>query len=117
MPLDLPKPGAGKSMSGKKKATLFGGAVVVGGVGIYLYHKHSAASATTATDTTATDPNAIDPNTGVPYADETTGTTPGQLGTYDPLTGQYTPGYGTQPGGTVAASNAMWAQSAESFLV
>lgn len=118
MPLDLPKPGAGKQMSGKKKAALFGGAVVVGGAGIYLYRKHAAnTTAATTADTTGTDPNAIDPNTGIPYADETAGTTPGLEGTYNPVTGQYTPGLGGIPGGNAPASNAMWAQAAESFLV
>jgi hypothetical protein len=119
MPFDMPKSGASK-MSGKKKATLFGGAVVVGGIGIYLYRKHAASSATTgatATDPNATDPNAIDPNTGIPYADETAGAAPGQLGTYNPVTGTYTPGLGGIPGGNAPASNAMWAQSAETFLV
>jgi hypothetical protein len=129
MPLDLPKPGAGKSMSGKKKATLFISAVAVGGAGIYLYRKHSAAASTTGTAAdSGIDPNtgvpyadetgtSIDPNTGIPYADETAGTTPGLEGTYNPLTGQYTPGLGGIPGGNAPASNAMWAQSAESFLV
>src|SRR5215469_16803858 len=108
----------GKRLSKNKKIGLF----AIGGLGglaiIIWYRRHAASNANTAG--TTTDTSGIDPNTGVPYADEYggVGTTPGYLGSYDPSTGTYvSPGYGGPSGTVYSATNAMWAQSAEAYLV
>ena len=121
-------PGTSKKPMTSKQKLLLGGGVAVGGViGLWWYEKQKS-SATSATGTTTAN-QGIDPNTGVPYADEeidpatgipyadegAQGVTPGELGTYNPLTGQYTPGYETAP--TVTGTNAEWATAAETQLV
>jgi hypothetical protein len=118
-----------QKMGSKKKITFFaiGGGIGLAGVLWWRHNKStSAASTATTADTanTGIDPTTgipyadegIDPTTGVPYADEYGGT-PGEEGTYNPLTGQYTPGYGTTTQSSVPASNSNWATAAEATLV
>jgi PASTA domain len=112
-------------MNNKKKYTLFavGG---IGGLGLVLWYRKHSASSSSSTDTSGTDTSTadsgIDPSTGIPYADEyggdtgAYGVTPGAEGTYDPLTGQYIPGYGTTGQVTTIATNAEWAQAAITTL-
>jgi len=127
---DIPTmPGAPgkKKMPTKKKALIFLGATVTGGLAIYEVKKRSSASsaaaaaaANTSGDSTDDSDSGIDPNTGIPYADEVDsgiGLTPGDEGTYDPLTGTYLPGLGSTTPVTTVASNAEWAQAAEATLV
>src|SRR5271165_502251 len=127
--------GGGKKMPRNRKVLLFslGGLGAIGGYIWWKKRNASTASAASTTDPNAIDPatgipysqegGAIDPATGVPYADEYGGTSgaygtqPGALGTYDPLTGQYIPGIGQTTPPVQIATNAEWAQAAESYLV
>lgn len=123
MPDAAPSSNPLKPKSKNQRYLLIAGLGAGGIVGYIWYRKRQASNAATANSTsTGVDPNAIDPNTGIPYADEATyqgasGSTPGALGTYNPLTGQYTPGYGTGiPPVTVPASNSQWSQAALTAL-
>jgi len=114
-----PKP----KMSRNKKIGLFAVGGLIGLGGILWWRSHNASSAATSADTSGTDTadSGIDPATGIPYADEyggtgAYGTTPGELGTYDPITGTYVPGYGTTGTVTTPATNAEWAQAAITTL-
>lgn len=127
---DAPAPAFGKARPKNQRLLLIGGLGAGGVVGYIWYERRKANAAnTTGISSTGIDPNtgvpysqeSIDPNTGVPYASEQSygglGVTPGALGTYNPLTGQYIPGLGsTIPTASIPASNAQWAAAAETAL-
>jgi len=105
----------GKKLSKNKKILLALTGAGLGVVGILWYRNKQASASSSSADTTDTGDSGIDPNTGIPYADEEGEYgTPGEEGTYDPLTGQYLPGPGTTE--TYTATNGTWAQEAESYL-
>lgn len=110
-----------KRLSKNKKIALFavGGLL---GVGVILWYRNrqanaSASNAATTNSTGGIDPNAIDPNTGIPYSEEGYGAagTPGDYGSYNPLTGGYNPGPGSPT--IYNPTNASWATEAETYLV
>jgi len=122
---DAPNIPGPKKPADKKKILIVGGIAVVGGAIGIIFLRNRQSSNAAGSNQAGIDPNtgvpysqeAIDPSTGVPYADEASyaggiGTTPGALGTYNPLTGAYTPGLGTTPVVTSPASNATWEQAA-----
>jgi len=105
----------GKKLSKNKKILLALTGAGLGVVGILWYRNKQASASSSNADTGDTGDSGIDPNTGIPYADEEGEYgTPGEEGTYDPLTGQYLPGPGTTE--TYTATNGTWAQEAESYL-
>jgi len=112
--VDTPTFGTGgKKLSKNKKILLGLAGAGIGLVGILWYRNKESSSSSSSADTAD---SGIDPTTGIPYADEDYGEygTPGEEGTYDPLTGEYLPGPGTSE--TYTATNQTWSQEAEAYL-
>jgi hypothetical protein len=93
----------------------------VGAAGLVIWYTMRARS---QASTTMADPS-IDPTTGIPYAQEQAGyggygvsgyggSVPSQFGYYDPTTGSYITGTGSQV--VSPPTNASWAQQVEAYL-
>lgn len=121
----IPKKSTGKKLTTQQK-WLLGGGIAAGGIVGVIFLRRASSSSSNANNASASgtaDSSDIDPATGYPYgsaADDEAleaeygayGTTEGELGEYDPLTGTYVGEEAT----TAISTNAEWTQYALSEL-